>query len=444
MALDRLAPVRNRFFLVLLAFAAVYGAAVSAQRTDAFVASRDHPAIDYTKGPVTDRIDDLNRKLRDGTLRLTFDGATGYLRSTLEALRVPVESQVAVFAQNAFQADLIGLKNPRTLFFNDAVAVGYVRGGRVLEVAVQDPRQGIIFYTMNQTAADTPQFARNDNCLACHLSWTTLGVPGLFVLSMQTLPEDKNAYASGFASDHRTTFETRWGGWYVTGSLGGLRHIGNKPVSTASTPDAVPPEARELKSLAAQFDTTGYLTPHSDVASLMVLEHQTHMVNLIIRMGWESRLAAYQPPDGGVNLGAPFERPGTVLEKTQARLQQAAADLVDYMLFVYEVPLPVKVRGSSGFAELFSALGPADDKGRSLRQLDFDRRLMRYPCSYMIYSDLFDALPQPAKNLVYRRLWQVLSGQDKDARYARLSQADRRAIIDILRGTKKDLPDYFQ
>jgi hypothetical protein len=424
----------------LLAVTALYAAAISAQRTDAFVVSRDHPAIDYTKGPVTDRVADLNRRLRDGAARLAFDGATGYLRSTLEALHLPVESQVAVFAQNAFQADLIGLKNPRTLFFNDAVAVGYVRGGKVLEVAAHDPRQGIIFYTLDQTATDVPQFTRNDNCLACHLSWTTLGVPGLFVLSMQTLPDDKNAYASGFASDHRTTFDTRWGGWYVTGSLGTVRHIGNKPVSTASTADAVPAEARELKSLATQFDTTGYLSSNSDVAALMVLEHQTHMVNLIIRMGWESRLASYQPPGGDVT----FEKPGATPGKTQARLQQAATDLVDYLLFVYEVPLPDKVRGSSGFAEIFGALGPSDDKGRSLRQLDLDRWLMKYPCSYMIYSDAFDALPEPAKDLVYRRLWQVLSGQDTDARYARLSPTDRRAIIDILRGTKKDLPDYFQ
>ena len=435
----------GRFLAVLLAFAALYAVAVSAQRTDAFVASRDHPAIDYTKGPTTDRVVDLNRRLQEGSARLTFDPATGYLRSTLEALHIPVESQVAVFAQNAFQADLIGFKNPRTLFFNDSVAVGYVRGGRVLELASQDPRQGIIFYTLNQTAADAPQFTRNDNCLACHLSWTTLGVPGLFVLSMQTLPEDKNAYPSGFASDHRTTFDTRWGGWYVTGSLGRLRHIGNKPVSTASTADAVPAEARELTSLATQFDTTGYLSTYSDVAALMVLEHQTHMANLIIRMGWESRLASYQPLGGGdAGPGAPFEKPGATPEKLRARLQEAAADVVDYMLFVYEVPLPDKVRGSSGFAERFSALGPSDDKGRSLRQLDLDSRLMRYPCSYMIYSDAFDALPEPAKNLVYRRLWQVLSGQDKDAKYARLSAADRRAIVEILRSTKKELPDYFR
>ena len=408
-------------------FAVASAAAVLAQRTDAFVASRDHPAIEYSKGPVTDRVADLNRRIRNGSIRLKLDGPSGYLRSTLEALKVPIESQVVLFSQNSSQGDLISMKNPRALFFNDAVSVGFVRGGAVLEFAADDPRQGVIFYTLDQTAADVPQFKRNDGCLACHLSWTTLGVPGLFVLSMLTLPEDKNAYASGFASDDRTSFESRWGGWYITGSLGSIRHMGNKPVSTGSTPDAAKPEARELRSLEGRFDTTGYLSPHSDVAALMVLEHQTHMTNLITRLGWEARLAASE-------------------SRTQKspRVEEAAADLVDYALFVYEELLPGKIRGSSGFAEKFAAVGPADRKGRSLRQLDLDRRLMRYPCSYMIYSEAFNALPAGVKDLVYHRMWQVLSGQDKNARYARLLLADRQAIVDILRETKKDLPAEFQ
>jgi len=428
---------------VLAVFAVLAGAraaAVYAQRTDAFVASRDHPAIEYSKGPVTDRVADLNRQIHDGSVRLKFDGPSGYLRSTLEALKVPVESQVALFSQNSSQGDLISMKNPRTLFFNDAVSVGFVRGGTVLEVAAHDPHQGVIFYTLDQTAAGVPQFKRNDGCLACHLSWTTLGVPGLFVFSMLTLPEDKNAYASGFASDDRTSFESRWGGWYVTGSLGPIRHMGNKPVSTASTPDAAKPEAHELKSLVGQFDTTGYLSPYSDVAALMVLEHQTHMTNLITRLGWETRLAAYEARSGT----APVPRSSGARTQKSTRVEEAAADLVDYALFVYEEPLPARVRGSSGFAEKFSALGPADRKGRSLRQLDLDRRLMRYPCSYMIYSDAFNALPPGAKDLAYHRMWQVLSGQDRNARYARLSLTDRQAIVDILLETRKDLTADFQ
>jgi hypothetical protein len=125
-------------------------------------------------------------------------------------------------------------------------------------------------------------------------------------------------------------------------------------------------------------------------------------------------------------------------------VRDAARDLVDYLLFIDEAPIGRRIEGSSGFAAQFSAQGPRDTKGRSLRQLDLERRLLRFPCSYMIYSEAFDALPSVAKDAVYGRMWQILSGRETDTRYARLSVADRQAIVEILRDTKKDLPDYFQ
>jgi hypothetical protein len=428
----------SRFAAGFAVLAGTWATAAFGQFADSFVQSRDHAAIEYSKGPVTDAVAAATKKLQDGAVRLKFDGPGGYLRSALDALNIPVESQVAVFAQNSSQGPLIGMKNPRTLYFADAVTLGFVRGGKYLEVATHDPRQGVIFYTLDQTPTDVPQFKRDDQCLACHLSWSTRGVPGLFVLSMLTLPDDKNAYASGFVSNHTTSFDTRWGGWYVTGNPGSIKHVANVAVSTTTTPaDAA---VRKLDSLDGQFDLTGFPTPYSDITALLVLEHQTHMTNLITRLGWEARLAAYEArPDA-----APMPRPAATAKGKTSRVEDAAADLVDYALFVYETPLPDKIRGSSGFAEKFAALGPADGKGRSLRQFDLERRMMRYPCSYMIYSDAFDALPAAARDQVYRRLWQVLSGQDKDARYAVLSAADRQAIVEILRDTKKDLPAYFQ
>jgi len=160
----------------------------------------------------------------------------------------------------------------------------------------------------------------------------------------------------------------------------------------------------------------------------MVIGHQAHMTNLLTRLGWEARVASQR-----------------TVARTQEndRVADAASDVVDYLLFVDEAPLPHRIQGSSGFAERFSARGPRDAHGRSLYQLDLERRMMRYPCSYMIYAPAFDALPQPALDAVYRRLWQVVSGQETSKRYAKLTAADRQAIVEILRETKKSLPAYF-
>ena len=120
-----------------------------------------------------------------------------------------------------------------------------------------------------------------------------------------------------------------------------------------------------------------------------------------------------------------------------------ADEVVDYMLFVGEAKLPGAVSGRSGFADRMSASGPRDRRGRSLYELDLQSRLMKFPCSYLIYSPAFDALPPLAKTPIYRRMWQVLSGEARDPRYRTLSLADRRAIVEILRDTKPDLPAYF-
>lgn len=110
-----------------------------------------------------------------------------------------------------------------------------------------------------------------------------------------------------------------------------------------------------------------------------------------------------------------------------------AAEIVDYMLFNGEARLGAPVHGTSGFQEKFASRGPFDRAGRSLRQFDLERRMMRYPCSYMIYSAAFDQLPAEARDAIYQRLWAVSS-----------ADASRRAIVEILRDTKKDLPSYFR
>jgi hypothetical protein len=182
-----------------------------------------------------------------------------------------------------------------------------------------------------------------------------------------------------------------------------------------------------VPSVKDRFDAGRYVSPHSDIVALLVFDHQMRMTNLLTRIGWDTRVALQARRTDAAGI-----------------ISRAAADVVDYLLFVDEVPLADRVTGTSGFAEKFAALGPADRRGRSLRQLDLDTRLLRYPCSYMIYAEAFDALPREARDAIYRRLWEVLSGREQGARYARLSAGDRRAIAEILRDTKTNLPAYFQ
>jgi hypothetical protein len=406
----------------------VFGCSVLtvAQRRDAFVQSRDHSAISYSSSPTTDAVSVLNAKLEDGSASLKYDESTGYLRSVLDTLGVPVESQMMVFSQTSFQASQIRMHNPRAVYFSDTVAVGYVRGGSILEVAAQDPVQGVVFYELPQSQTVPARFRRNNECLACHLSWETLGVPGLMVQSVYPL-KDENSYVNGFTTVHGSPLEQRWGGWWVTGDPGGAKHIGNVPVMYNDKGSKLANSTRPLPSLEGLFETKGYLTPYSDVVPLLVLAHQTNMTNLITRTGWEARLAAASPS-----------------QDASARMTEAARDLVDYMLFVDEAPLVGPVKGAAGFAESFVARGPRDAQGRSLREFDLRRRVFKYPCSYMIYTPAFDGLPPQAKNAVFARLWEVLSGRETHQRYRGLTLQDRQAIVSILRETKPDLPDFFK
>ena len=387
-------------------------------------ALRNHPAIQYNVAPVHDAVTDLQHRIDEGAVTLEFEPVRGYLKSVLRALDVPVESQVMVFSKTSFQAPKISPENPRALYYNDHVAVGFVRTGDVLEFVDQDPIQGANFYTLDNKPGQAIAFKRNNiACILCHTSDATSNVPGFFLGSVYPQPDGTTAYGPAYTTDQRTPFEARYGGWYVLGSHHGDRHMGNAVVRNADDlRGMVTPETTHLKTLAGKFDMTGYLTPYSDLVSLLVLEHQVTMMNLITRIGWEARI--------GADAGRP--------------LAESAAELVDYMLFIDEATLPGPITGVAGYEQAFEAAGVRDHHGRSLRDLDLDTRLMKYPCSYMIYTAAFDALPGDARAAIYARLWEILSGRETGQRYRHLTATDRENILEILRDTKNDLPGYFR
>ena len=428
--------MRGRTLLVLglsLYAVGLLSRSVDAQRAGAFRGSTEDPAIKYASTPLNNPVVDVNRRLQDGALNLTFEGRSGFLRSALEALQIPVDSQLLVFSRASLQGKLINEQNPRALFFNDRLALGWVRDGEVIEVAAHDETAGIVFYTLDQRA-DAPrplQFKRVFECLGCHMAGDTLGVPGLLMFSTSR-PDKSQGFSLPRSVDHSDAFARRFGGWFVTGSVGAASHLGNDVAALEGRP------SRELKSVDGLFDPDGYRAASSDIVAHLVFTHQVGMTNLLTRASWQARAAdpLLHPPFASI----PEEE-----ERIGVMMRGVASEVVDYLLFIDESRLSAPVRGESGFAQRFSTIGPRDRKGRSLHELDLSRRLMKYPCSYLIYSPAFDALPASAKNPIYQRLWDVLSGQEQDARYRQaLSRDDRQAIVEILRDTRKDLPPYFQ
>ena len=426
-----------------LTIALTTGAIVAlAGLSGSYVVPLDNEAIQYATRPVDDPVARLQKKIASGELKLNFNDEHGYLDSVLKALDVPVESQVLVFSKTSFQAPRISPRMPRALYFNDDVSVGFVRGGDVVEVAAHDPKQGVIFYTLDQEATPSPKFERRDTCLQCHQSGATLGVPGVLVSSVYPEPSGMPLFQNGTLLVTQTRpISERWGGWYVTGTHGEMKHRGNAVVKDKSKPDVLETENTQNQTdLTGRFDTGAYLSPYSDIAALLVLEHQTHMTNLITRVGFETRMAEMSSRVINKALGEPEDK---LSESSTRRINNAAEELLKYMLFSGEAKITDQIRGNSGFAEKFAKVGPRDKQGRSLRDFDLNSRIFKYPCSYMIYSESFDSLPELARERILRRLWEVLTSDQTKPAFAHLSASDRKAILEIVTATKKNLPSWW-
>jgi len=335
--------------------------------------------------------DPVARLIHD-RVKLDFrEGGLGYLPSLLEHLGIPIDSQALVFSKTSFQAAKISPRNPRAIYFNDTAAVGWVRGSESMEVAAVDPRQGVIFYTLDREG----RFQRQEVCLKCHQGAATMGVPGLFVGSVFPDVSGMPDRAGAIITDHRTPFADRWGGWYVNAARGEQPDRANGVAGDPSEPHVL--KARQnLTSLVREFNTSGYLAPVSDIVALMTFEHQTQAINLMTRVAWEARMG--QPVDADIDA------------------------LARYLVFADEVPLKEPVEGVSTFTRTFPRRGPRDRKGRSLRDFDLQTRLFRYPLSYMIYSAQFDALPAAVRDALWRRVFAELK--------------DRPDVLEILHDTK--------
>jgi hypothetical protein len=298
-----------------------------------------------------------------------------------------------------------------------------------------------MFYTVDQTNHTAPKITRQtDNCLICHSSSSTKGVPGFVVRSVYSDAGGYPILSSGtYRTDQTSPLSQRWGGWYVTGTHGSQKHLGNLIVRGKEEPEQVDTSAgQNVTDLARLFETDRYLTPHSDIVALMVLEHQADAHNLMTAANFATRQALHYEQTLNRELGKPLDEHW---DSTKSRIKSACEPLVEYLLFSGEARLTQEIRGTSPFAAEFQEHGPRDKQGRSLRELDLKTRMFKYPCSYLIYSPSFAALPKEAKDYVFRRMREVLGGNDSGDAYKHLTAAEREAVREILSET---LPGFAE
>lgn len=401
----------------------------------------EEPPILYGEESIDNPIARLKKEVESGERSFPFDDEHGYLPALLDSLQISDQSQVLVYSKTSFQLQAISPRRPRALYFNDHSYVGWVQGGDVLEIMTTDPVQGEVFYTLSQSPQDSPKFIRDQGqCTICHASSRTQDVPGGLVRSVYVNAGGMPHFGAGtFNTDHTSPLDQRWGGWYVSGTHGAMRHMGNVISEDRDQPESIDREAgANVTDLSPLFDNSKYLTPHSDLVALMVLEHQVQMQNHLTKASHEARRSAHY--DDVMNKALERED-DYVSDLTQRRIANAGEKVVRHLLFVDEAPLTDPIAGTSSFAQQFQSQGPRDSEGRSLRQLNLRRRLFEYPCSYMIYSTTFDELPATMRQYISRRLHEILSGEETHEDFAHLSPADRRSITEILKETK---PEFWK
>ncbi len=369
----------------------------------------------------------LQERIDRGELKLKWDTRFGYLPSLLKELGINPDSQMLLFSKTSLQRNFISPQTPRAVYYNDDAYIGWIPGAPVMEVSEVDPILGGVFYDLPQVEEAKPRFNRNTQCMSCHASAKTMGVPGHVVRSVGTDLGGEPDLQTAFSEvNHRVSLADRWAGWFVTGQHGDQLHRGNLVGREALELQQVTPNYMGNRTnLIGITDVSGYYRQSSDIVALMVHDHQTHMHNFITRLNYETRIM--------------LSRYGHI-----RYLKNQSEAFLRYLLFTEETDLEDEIQGNTRYAEAFQKLGPFDSKGRSLRQLDLRHRMFKYPCSFLIYSASFDAIPKEMLDHIYQRLFDILTGKDESEAFEMVSERNKHAIFEILLETKKGLPDYWR
>lgn len=363
----------------------------------------------------------LKGRLESGEVPLDRSSELGFLRSLLRVLGIPESSQLLVFSTTSLQLGLISPSNPRALYFNEDTYVGWVPGGRI-EIVSIDPELGAIFYIFDIPRDSAPIRAeRSGRCMNCHAGEDAGFVPGLVVKSV--LPGPSGGSLDSFRlvpAGHAVPFETRFGGWHLTGANGFSNHWGNL---TGRLQEGT--LVRIPNPLGDRFRLDRYPVPTSDFVAHCVHEHQIGYFNRAIAAGY--RVRTYLQTDGSLLKPA-----------HQREVDANAEELVRYLLLADEAPFPsaaIRNDTSSGYRRDFAQQHRVASGAASLKDLDLTTHLFRHHCSYLIHSAQFQSLPALLRDAVIERIRGALRETDPDSKMAPIDDEERRFLRTFLSHT---------
>ena len=378
----------------------------------------------YFQRTAVDRFSRRIPELAAGRLPLDRSSERAFLKSLLRALDIPESSQLLVFSNTSLQLSLINPNNPRALYFSDDLYLGYVPGGKI-EVATIDAELGAVFYIFDIPRSDSRVVVeRARRCMNCHANEDTLKVPGLSVKSVAPGPGggSLDTFHPG-QSGHTQPLAERFGGWYVTGTGGFDGHWGNRMGRLYQGElSATPLEP------GTRFSFERYPVATSDLLAHLLHEHQVGGVNRLIRAQYRFRELHHR-------------NGGSVPQALPPDLETELADLLGYLLFAQEAPIPASgIPGNPAFREGFARNRKVVD-GHSLKDLDLQTRLLRFRCSYLIHTPFFEGLDADLRRRILRDLDHALSPEKRNAASRHLSDSEAAVIRTILRATVPGFPN---
>lgn len=417
-------------FILFLAFAPV----ASAQFYNDFELK---PHGYFTRKP-QDPMSLLMEKIDAGEVTITEENGKPLVERLLRELKLDKDTQVLVFSKTSLQKRAVSYRNPRAIYFNESVYLGWMPNGRV-EVASFDPEIGPLFYFQRQLDDTRSRlFVRTRSCLGCHAGNATNFIPGS--LGRSVYPDRTGRVLKGIEdyrrSGHHIPLQDRYGGWFVSGQHGKMRHMGNS-IATREDGQVTIDRKRfaNLEKLDQFFPTDSYLAPGSDIAALLVFDHQVTMHHRLVEATYRARQALFDSKLDPMETDVAKLAAGRSIRE----FTEGVDKVIDYMLFREEIALP-KVSCDANFRRAFTANKRTDKGGNSLKDLRLDGRIFEHRCSFMIYSPSFEHMPPMLRGAIYDRLHQILTAQAPVKGFEHLGAEERTRIFEILRETKKDLP----